>query len=104
MTGGILTKTQLGVSPGSLMQEIFGMYGQKRAAKFLTDTYFLLDFWLKQYGFTLSIADCRPNTDALRVAIDKDLTTARMLAESIHHNTKQLGGGMARWRRSTSAT
>lgn len=58
LVNGQLTKGHVGVSDRSIIQELWKKYGYKRVTKFLTDAPRLINYWLKEYGFTVGIKDC----------------------------------------------
>lgn len=55
---GILDKEHIGTAPNSIVQEIHQGYGADRTAVFLTDAPKVLNAWLTQEGFSISICDC----------------------------------------------
>lgn len=55
---GKLGKSTLGNSSNSLIQIIWNEYGATRVARFITDTYRVIDRWLTNRGFSIGIQDC----------------------------------------------
>jgi len=55
---GTLSKDSIGVSQNSMVQALHEDYGAARTADFITDAAFLINRWLKGYGFTIGLGDC----------------------------------------------
>lgn len=55
---GRLRKVHVGTSDRSIVQELWKKYGHKRVTKFLTDAPRVINYWLKEVGFTVGLADC----------------------------------------------
>uniref|UniRef100_A0A6C0BKT1 DNA-directed RNA polymerase n=1 Tax=viral metagenome TaxID=1070528 RepID=A0A6C0BKT1_9ZZZZ len=55
---GTLSKETIGVSQNSMVQALHEDYGAARTADFITDAAFLINRWLKGYGFTIGLGDC----------------------------------------------
>lgn len=55
---GRLRKSHIGASERSIVQELWKKYGHKRVTKFLTDGPRLVNYWLKEVGFTVGLRDC----------------------------------------------
>lgn len=58
LTQGILSKDHVGRVSNSIIQSMFNQYGQGRTADFITQIYFLLDWYIGIRGLTVSYADC----------------------------------------------
>jgi DNA-directed RNA polymerase beta' subunit/DNA-directed RNA polymerase subunit K/omega len=57
LISGMLTKSHLGTSHRSLVQELHKKYGKKRAGDFLTSAPWIINRWLMEYGLTVSLKD-----------------------------------------------
>lgn len=57
---GSLVKSNLGGSPGSVIQSIWKQFGQTATVNFLTDANFLFCWYSQKYGLSMSIEDVRP--------------------------------------------
>jgi len=58
---GRLRKSHVGASERSIVQELWKKYGHKTVTKFLTDGPRLINYWLKEIGFTVGLRDCFNN-------------------------------------------
>lgn len=57
LINGYLKKSHIGTSRNSIVQIIAKKYGQDRASDFLTDTSFVVNDWLTEYGFSVGYSD-----------------------------------------------
>ena len=98
LINGRLTKGHVGVSDRSIIQEMWKKYGHKRITKFLTDAPRVINYWLKEIGFTVGIKDCvnlaiNPETNLVEdknELIMKDvLAQAYLKIDSLNINTKE---------------
>ncbi len=55
---GILKKTHIGPSGESIIQKLFKYYGNERTSQFITEGQYLLDIYLENIGFSISLTDC----------------------------------------------
>lgn len=58
LISGVLTKSHVGASSRSIVQELAKHYSLERAADFLTDAPHLLNIYIVNRGFTVGINDC----------------------------------------------
>jgi DNA-directed RNA polymerase II subunit RPB1 len=58
LINGTITKDHIGPSSGSIVQALYKDYGKNRVVDFLTDTPFLINGWLQEYGFSVGLKDC----------------------------------------------
>lgn len=58
MISGVLTKEHVGRSANSLVQSMFSQYGKARTCDFITQIYFLLDWYIPIRGLTVTYDDC----------------------------------------------
>lgn len=58
MISGRLTKSHLGTSHRSIIQDLHKKYGAERTAEFMTDAPVLINKWLIERGFSVGISDC----------------------------------------------
>jgi DNA-directed RNA polymerase II subunit RPB1 len=81
---GIINKSHIGPSAGSIVQSIWYHYGKNRAAEFITDCYFIIDRWMiSAYGFSISLSDCNPQGESQRLMIQETIEKAKLMAESL---------------------
>ncbi len=85
---GVLDSSIISTSFNSMVVQIRHMYGSQRAADFLTEATFLLDYWFSTYGFSLNIAECNPSTPEMMEKTRKEYTKARLMAESMGGKVK----------------
>lgn len=57
---GVLTKSQMGGSPGSIVQSLWKQYGEDATVNFISNANFLFCWYSEFYGMTLSVRDCIP--------------------------------------------
>jgi len=76
---GAVTKSQMGPTHRSIVQELWKdiRYGPSRAADFLTDAPYLATAFLDEYGFSIGITDCAPESKKLKDKIAAEIAKAR---------------------------
>lgn len=57
LVAGYLTKSQIGTTHRSIVQDLHKTYGSERTAEFLTDAPHLIGRWLVETGFTVGMKD-----------------------------------------------
>lgn len=58
---GVLNKDDTGSSVGSIIQSLWKWHGKDITSNFLSDSSFLLNWYIFKVGFTVGIKDCIPN-------------------------------------------
>lgn len=58
---GPLKKADVGESSNSIIQNLWKWYGKKITSNFISDSNFLLNWYIKLSGMTVGIKDCMPN-------------------------------------------
>lgn len=91
---GIMTKAHVGRSANSLIQSMYKQYGNVRTADFVTQIYFLLDWFIPVKGLSVSYNDCALNETAYdnlvkvrSAAIEKAQQKVYETAEEFSRNT-----------------
>ena len=62
---GVLSKSDVGSAPNSIIQSLWKWYGKNVAAEFISDANFLLNWYINLTGMTVGIKDCIPNNRKL---------------------------------------
>lgn len=62
---GTLCKKTLGASQGSLIHIIWNEEGPEAARAFLSQTQFVVNYWLLQHGMSIGIGDTVANADTM---------------------------------------
>ncbi len=83
LTNGIITKSHIGTTHGSIVQELWKRYGRNRTTDFLTDAPFVLNRWLDDQPFTVSLEDCYPRNSEHRKLVAEEITKAKMIVQSM---------------------
>jgi len=71
---GILNKKLLGGTAGGLIQNIYNIYGDKEAQRFLDATQNVITRWLEIHSFSIGYGDCSP-TKKIQTEIDTHIET-----------------------------
>lgn len=72
IVSGYLSKQTIGVSGGSIIQELWKRFPIDNCTDFISYSTFLFNWYLLQSGFTISIDDCRaPNDEKFREENDR---------------------------------
>ena len=80
---GIITKSSIGTTFNSMVQEIWKKYGEDRTINFLTDLPRVSDKFLMERGFSVGLKDCYlPNREDRAIAME-ELAKAMVLIESM---------------------
>lgn len=83
LVSGNVTKADIGPVSNSMVQAIWHQDGEARAAEFITDTVYLLDYWLSRRGYSIGISDCYPDDPAIRKEIQDHLIEVKAVVESM---------------------
>ena len=78
MIHGAVGKEHLGPTHRSIVQELWKdtRYGPDRTAAFLTDGPYLATAFLDEYGFSIGITDCAPESEKVRKKIQVEIAKA----------------------------
>lgn len=80
----VLTKSHVGPANGSIVHHIWKIYGRDRAAEFLTDGQYLLDWFIEQEVLTIGIKDCLPpNQRQIQLLVQRELESARIRIDAL---------------------
>lgn len=82
---GVIKGKHLGTAHRSILQDMRKdpRYGTERAVNFLTDAPFLGTAWLDEYGFSVGITDCAPESEACMKQVEQQKEIGRKQYETI---------------------
>jgi DNA-directed RNA polymerase II subunit RPB1 len=83
LVSGAITKSDLGPVSRSMVQEIWHQDSAERAAGFITDAVYILDYWLSRRGYSVGISDCYPDDPDLRKQISDQVLEVKAVVESL---------------------
>jgi len=83
LVSGMITKADIGPVSNSMVQAIWHQEGEVRAAEFITDTVFVLDYWLSQRGYSIGASDCYPEDPAVRKEVQDHINEAKAVVASM---------------------
>ncbi len=94
LVSGRLTKSHVGASSRSIIQEMYKSYGSQRTADFFTDGPWIINKWLIEHGFSVGLKDMislgiDPNTGA---EYDKSVRVLKKELAQIYVQLEALGG------------
>lgn len=83
LVSGTITKDHIGSSTKSLVQVLWKDYGKNRTIEFLTNTPFVLNKWLTNYGFSIGLRDCYVLNEASRKKISEEYARVLLSIQSL---------------------
>ena len=83
LVSGMITKADIGPVSNSMVQAIWHQESDVRAAEFITDTVFVLDYWLTQRGYSIGASDCYPDDPAVRKEVQDHINEAKAVVASM---------------------
>lgn len=92
---GVLTKDHVGRSSNSLIQSIFGQYGKNRTCDFITQIYFLLDWYISVRGLTVSYTDCALSREMYYEMVRTRKAVIRRIQDKIYNMSDKFSKGNA---------
>lgn len=78
LTSGVITKTHIGPERNSIIHVMAMNYPVGRVADFLTDTTYVLNRWLADYGFSIGISSCLIEDPEFQREVQEQIENARM--------------------------
>lgn len=90
---GVLTKKQVGRSENSLIQSMFGQYGKNRTTEFITQIYFLLDWYISYRGLSVSYTDCALDRETYNEMVAIRNAAIRKVQDKIYSLTDKFSSG-----------
>lgn len=89
---GKVTKAHVGAAHRSIIQELWSDYGAERTAAFLTDAPWVLNKWIYETGFSVSLRDCvNFVTGPDGVEVDRNLEVLKSELAQLRVTLKALG-------------
>ena len=85
LVSGILNSGNIGLSDGSIPDNIFIQYGSKSFIDYIDTFQRIGNEWLYRYGFTVSIRDCLPLSKPLQMAADIEINKLLQEAKTLEH-------------------
>ena len=83
LVSGSITKADIGPVSNSMVQAIWHQEGEVRAAEFITDAVFVLDYWLGLRGYSIGASDCYPDDPAVRKEVQDHINEVKAVVASM---------------------
>jgi DNA-directed RNA polymerase II subunit RPB1 len=83
LTNGVITKAHIGPERNSIIHVMAMNYPVGRIVDFLTDTTYVLNRWLQDYGFSIGLSSCLIENPEFQKDIEEQIEKARMLVSAM---------------------
>lgn len=87
---GIVTKAQVGRSANSLIQSMYKQYGSVRTSDFVTQIYFLLDWYIPIKGLSVSYDDCALSSETYDNLVKVRTAALEKAQQSVYELSEEL--------------
>lgn len=90
---GPIDSSVIGIKSGSVVHILANEYDTQKAADFVTDVHFLIDYWFPTYGFSIGISDCQSTASEMvsKVLLEAEMKCSAIIARKDISNKEKEG-------------